>query len=281
MKQHEGDAFSVSHRRSNEPIERVYAIGDVHGRFDLFQQLIAIVEQDHARRPPASTQIILLGDIVDRGPDSAHMVRGCMKLAALSNRFMVLKGNHEEMMVEALTGNMEAFAAWLRFGGTQTLLSWGMSEAELDGPPTMETLHRSAEAVGSEAITWLSKLPLYHQHGDYLFVHAGIRPGVPLRRQKASDLLWIKDDFLDSDVGHGVTVVHGHSIAEGGPVVRANRIGIDTGAYRSERLTALGIEGSSHWILSTGASAQGSSEDAERYPLPTGLGGTSAGQDGI
>lgn len=265
-------------RRSKEPIKRVYAIGDVHGRLDLFQELMAIVEHDHAQRNPVATQIILLGDIIDRGPDSAEMVRGCMKLTALSDRFMVLKGNHEEMMVEALTGNMEAYAAWLRFGGRETLLSWGVAEEALDGPATSETLQSAAKAVGGEAIAWLSKLRLYHQHEDYLFVHAGIRPGVPLRRQRANDLLWIKEEFLDSDVSHGLTVVHGHSIAEDGPVLRANRIGIDTGAYRSERLTALGIEGTSTWTLSTIGEAEGGTEDAERPPSSAGIEGAIAKQ---
>jgi serine/threonine protein phosphatase 1 len=210
-----------------------------------------IIEHDRASRPPVDTQIVLLGDIVDRGPDAARMVRGCMNLTASTDRFLVLKGNHEEMMSKALKGDLYVYGHWLTFGGRETLLSWGVDRQVAEGPATMDNLAAAADTVGSDAISWLEQLPLHYRHGDYLFVHAGIRPGIPLRKQHPDDLLWIKDDFLESNVSHGTMVVHGHTIVEDGPVIRANRIGIDTGAYRSGRLTALAVEGEETWYLNT------------------------------
>ncbi|MBB5716898.1 metallophosphoesterase family protein [Sphingomonas aerophila] len=238
-------------RRELTPVDRVYAIGDVHGRFDLFRDLVELIRQDQAVLPPAFTRIILSGDIVDRGPDSARMIRGRMALTKVSDRFMVLKGNHEEMMERSLRGDLETFEHWLSLGGEQTLLSFGVDPALLQELVTSETLRFAVEAVGEDVIRWLERLPLTHFHDGFLFVHAGIRPGIPIHKQRSEDLLWIRRDFLDDDSTHGVIVVHGHTVVEGGPVIRHNRIGIDTGAYRTGRLTALGIESGKTWILST------------------------------
>lgn len=239
------------YKKPEKTVQRIYAVGDIHGRLDLFSRLMSIVEHDQAVRLPVATQVVLLGDIIDRGPDSARMVRGCMNLTASTRRFVVLKGNHEEMMVKALRGDLTVYANWLAFGGRETLRSWGVDPAVVEGPATMDNLRISADVVGVEVIDWLDELPLHHRHGGYLLVHAGIRPGVSLRKQRQDDLLWITDDFLTSRESHGMTVVHGHSINESGPVIHANRIGIDTGAYRTGRLTALGIENGETWTLNT------------------------------
>ncbi len=240
---------------ASEP-ERIYAIGDLHGRFDLFRALMRMIERDHAARPPAVTRIVLLGDIVDRGPDSARLVRGCMRLSQLNPRFTVLRGNHEEMMVQALRGDLWAYRAWLDFGGRETLLSWDASSALTDDMPGMRELRAAAQWVGRDVIDWLARLPLTLRHEDHLFVHAGVRPGVALERQLPRDLLWIAEEFLDSEEDHGATVVHGHTIAEDGPEVRDNRIGLDTGAYRTGRLTAMGLERGERWFLqATGTAA--------------------------
>lgn len=236
---------------TNGPVGRVYAIGDVHGRYDLFRRLTNIIEHDQAKRLPVRTQMILLGDIVDRGPDSLRMVKGCMSLTAATDRFVILKGNHEQMMVEALRGNLFVYRRWLTFGGRETLLSWGIDEGIVDGPATRDSLRIVADVVGADTIRWLDELPLYHVHDRHLFVHAGIRPGIAIDKQCAEDLLWIKDEFLDSDAAHELVVVHGHTISEHGAVVRTNRIGIDTGAYRTNQLTAIGIEADDTWILQT------------------------------
>lgn len=237
------------------PVGRVYAIGDVHGRLDLLGELIDRIEYDAAGRPPMPTRIVLLGDVIDRGPHSAALVRGLMALTAASDRLVVLKGNHEWMMAEALSGGYEVFGAWLRHGGRETLASWGMAPDRLDGDDPddfelAELCDAARDLVGTRVIVWLSRLPLTYRFRNYLFVHAGIRPGRRLSRQVADDLLWITDDFLGSVQDHGVTVVHGHSISVG-PDVRPNRIGIDTGAYRTGMLTAIGIEAGKSWLLST------------------------------
>jgi serine/threonine protein phosphatase 1 len=248
-------------RNATGSIRRTYAVGDIHGRFDLFRQLMAIVERDQAALAPAVTQIVLLGDIIDRGPDSARMVKGCMRLTASTERFVVLKGNHEDMMVRALRGDLTIYRFWLAHGGRETLQSWDVDPAVSHGPPILKNLQAAAEAVGDEVLDWLDNLPLHHTHGRHLFVHAGIRPGVALRKQRPNDLMWITDEFLNSDAPHGFTVVHGHSIGEDGVVVRSNRIGIDTGAYRTGRLTALGIENGRTWALDTLPPAKIASDD--------------------
>lgn len=236
----------------DEPIERIYAIGDVHGRLDLFARLIARIGRDHEGRSPGAAKIILLGDIIDRGADGAAMVKGCMTLTAASDRFMVLKGNHEEMMVQALSGDLKTYRAWLEFGGRETLLGWGVDVAAVTADATKADLRRAAKTVGPEVLTWLDQLPLYYQYDGFMFVHAGIRPAIPLRQQDPGDMLWITDEFLESDLDHGITVVHGHSIVDSGPDLRTNRIGIDTGAFRTDRLTAIRIERGDVWFTDTG-----------------------------
>jgi serine/threonine protein phosphatase 1 len=236
----------------DEPIERIYAIGDVHGRLDLFARLIARIARDQEGRSPGAAKIILLGDIIDRGADGAAMVKGCMTLTTESDRFMVLKGNHEEMMVQALDGDLKTYRAWLNFGGRETLLGWGVDLAAVAADATKADLRRAAKTVGSEVLTWLDRLPLYYQHEGFMFVHAGIRPAIPIQQQDPGDMLWITDDFLKSDLDHGMIVVHGHSVVDSGPDLRPNRIGIDTGAFRTNRLTAIRIERGNVWFANTG-----------------------------
>jgi len=238
-------------RHTARTVQRVYAIGDVHGRFDLFARLMHLIERDQARRLPVSTMIVLLGNIIDHGPEAARMVRGCRTLSGACDRFVVLKGNHEDMMVEGLRGNPAVYSHWLRSGGTETLLSWGVDPSIADGPPDAENIRIAAAAVGQATIDWLAGLPLYCEYDGYVFAHAGIRPGVSLRKQDPEDLLWIADEFLESDAHHGAMIVHGHTTSEKGPIVRPNRIGIDTGAYRTGQLTALGIEDGRTWTLHT------------------------------
>jgi serine/threonine protein phosphatase 1 len=158
----------MANRDSAKTIKRIYAVGDIHGRYDLFALLMNIIERDQASRTPVATQIVLLGDIVDRGPDSARMVQGCMNLTASTDRFVVLKGNHEDMMVEALNGNLMVYRHWLKFGGRETLLSWGVDQEAADGSATMDDFSNAAKAVGKDVLRWLAKLPLHHRHTDYL-----------------------------------------------------------------------------------------------------------------
>lgn len=248
-------------QEGSRDVDRVYVIGDIHGRLDLFARLVSLIREDHAARGPCATRLVLLGDLVDRGPESAMLVEWCRMLAESSDRFVVLKGNHEALMVEALSGNVETMALWLQLGGRETLVSWGVSPEELQQEPTRLMIRQARRKIGSQTLSWLSSLPLMNRHEGYAFVHAGVRPGLALDRQREDDLLWIRGPFLDSKEDHGAIVVHGHTITEGGPDIRHNRINIDTGAYRTGMLTAIGIESGHTWFLSTETST---SDEAEK-----------------
>lgn len=231
---------------------RVYAVGDVHGRCDLLIEMLDMIEADcRARGAVGSIQIILLGDLIDRGPDSAGVIDLMLELLPLRPHVLCLKGNHEEVFELALDGDMQALGFFLRaMGGRETLLSYGMTPETLDGPVDA-VLHAAVlEHVPSAHREFLRNLPDSYAVGDYLFVHAGIRPGVPLPEQVDSDLRWIREEFLGSRADHGRMIVHGHTITQDIDE-RPNRIGIDTGAFASGHLTAIGLEGTDRWFLST------------------------------
>jgi len=228
--------------------ERVYAIGDVHGCADQLDRLLAAIDTDDATRAPAATTLILLGDLVDRGPDSRRVVERAMALAAASPRVALIKGNHEEMLLRAAEGHRPSLQLFNRYGGRETLMSYGVDAIAYDDASLEElgdtiaahvpAVHRAFLDAGLDHITI----------GDYLFVHAGIRPGVPLAEQVGADLRWIRDPFLSHRGAHEGFVIHGHTITAD-PDVRANRIGIDTGAYEGGPLTAIGLEGADRWFL--------------------------------
>lgn len=227
--------------------QRVYAIGDIHGRLDLLIPLLAHIRDDIASRSTADNHVVLLGDLVDRGPYSAETVEYAADHLPGFATFHILMGNHEEAMLRALdpaedrTENM-----WLKFGGYETLASYGVPVATLgEQIPPVELLHRY---VPERHRQFLEELPDAMRFGDYVFVHAGVRPGVGLDEQNPSDMRWIRNDFLEYRGELGAYIVHGHSISSE-PDVQSNRIGIDTGAYRSGTLTALGLEGERRWLL--------------------------------
>jgi serine/threonine protein phosphatase 1 len=220
--------------------ERVYAVGDIHGRRDLFDALVAAIDADDARRGAADTAIVLLGDLVDRGPDSAGVVAAARSLAS-RRKVRVLCGSFDD--VEVLRG-------FLRFGGRETALSYPIDAKAWNAATLEEAQALLRQAVPLEDIAFIASFEDWVVCGDYLFVHAGIDPGVPLDRQKPGKLRWIREPFLSHRDEHGHVVVHGHSI-EKEPVLRRNRIGIDTGAYASGRLTALGLEGTQRWLIQT------------------------------
>ncbi len=226
--------------------QRVYAVGDVHGRLDLFEVLVEAIEADDAQLGSADTTIVLLGDLVDRGPDSAGVIRAARNLGA-RRKVRTLLGNHEEMFLDALESE-EVLKHFLRYGGRETVLSYPVDpdayhRAELD-----ETLRLMRTAVPQEDIAFLRAFEDQIAIGDYLFVHAGIRPGVPLEQQRVADLRWIREPFLSHRESFGPVVVHGHTIFDEVDFA-PNRIGIDTGAYRTGRLTALGLEGTQRWLI--------------------------------
>jgi serine/threonine protein phosphatase 1 len=228
---------------------RAYAVGDIHGRLDLLETLLDMIRADDAARDMADTQLILLGDLIDRGPESAGVVAFGMRPLDFAT-ITALQGNHEAMMLEGLAGNWDALLSWLRFGGRETLESWGVSPETLDEAPD-RIAEAALAAIPEDQRIWLAERPLSVQFGDYYFVHAGVRPGVPLARQSDHDRLWIRDPFLRSTTRHPAMIVHGHSVTQDVKML-PNRIGIDTGAYASDRLTALGLEGTEQWLLQTG-----------------------------
>ena len=228
---------------------RVYAIGDIHGRLDLLDRLLAMIDDDDSARGPARTELIFLGDLVDRGPDSVGVIERLMALRE-TGHVRYLMGTHEEVFLRAVDGDLRALRFLLRIGGRETLLSYGISDEEYRGLDFEELLAIFQERVPLSHIAFLSDFENMIEVGDYLFVHAGLRPGVAVEDQKTSDLCWIRDDFLDHRDSFGKMVVHGHSITEDIDE-RPNRIGIDTGAFASGRLTAIGLEGDQRWYLST------------------------------
>lgn len=231
--------------------QRVYAIGDIHGHDALFAQLLAMIEADEAARPAAETTIVLLGDLVDRGPDSRGVVDRAIRLGE-TRAVRSLMGNHEEVFLQALKGDEDALKMLIRVGGDATLVSYGISGIEVAGLEPDALVWRLASAVPQAHIDYLAAMENQIQIGDYLFVHAGIRPGVALHLQKSADLRWIREPFLSHKAHHGVMVVHGHSITPEAEL-RDNRLGIDTGAYQSGVLTAIGLEGEERWLLQTNA----------------------------
>ncbi|WP_432770551.1 MAG: serine/threonine protein phosphatase [Sphingopyxis sp.] len=227
--------------------QRVYAIGDIHGRDDLFAQMIDIIRADHAARGPAEITIVLLGDLIDRGPQSAEVVERAMRLRGEFPDTRLLVGNHEECFLAALTGDVRRLRYFMRIGGDATVQSyWG--DDSLADASFEEVAAKLPALVPAEHVNFLGMGEDVIEIGDYAFVHAGIRPGVPLEKQSLTDLRWIRDDFLDDLGDHGKMIVHGHSITPE-PDEKANRIGIDIGAFRSGALAALGLEGEDRWYL--------------------------------
>ena len=228
------------------PGERIYAVGDIHGRLDLFKAIVAAIEADDATCRPAQTTVILLGDLIDRGPDSAGVIAAARALSQ-QQRVRILLGNHEEMLLRALDSD-EVLRHFLRFGGRETVLSY---------LPDPEAYHRAdlataralmQAAIPDEDLEFIRAFEDSITIGDYLFVHAGVHPDTALGEQRTGDLRWIREPFLSHPGSFGPVVVHGHTITEH-PVVRHNRIGLDTGAYRSGRLTALGLQGTQRWLI--------------------------------
>lgn len=227
---------------------RYYVIGDIHGRLDLFEALIAGIEADDAAQHEADTQIILLGDLVDRGPESAGVLEQARQWQAQRN-VRILAGNHEEMFLTSFK-KPEILRHFLKHGGRETLLSYGMSKKQF-GTMTLDELFAALpQLIPQSDLDYMAGFEECIVAGDYLFVHAGIDPSVPIDAQKRSDMLWIRDRFLNHEGPLEKVVVHGHTIFDR-VMDCGNRIGIDTGAFRSGVLTALVLEGDQRRMLQT------------------------------
>lgn len=231
------------------PGHRVYAIGDVHGCLAELESLLALIEDDDRGRSAARTQVILVGDLIDRGPQSAKVVERLMRPLGWAPHH-VLRGNHEDALVSVLNGDLPMLDIWLDNGGDAALASWGVvldEHRQVDDNCLVEIIRR---AIPMDQQQWLSQRKIAYHLGEFFFVHAGIRPRVRLLDQDDFDCLWIRDAFLSSRDRHEAVIVHGHSIADD-VELRPRRIGLDTGAYRTGKLSAVGLEGDACWVLQT------------------------------
>jgi serine/threonine protein phosphatase 1 len=232
----------------------VYAIGDVHGRLDLLEDLLARIREDADRHQADSARsLIFLGDYVDRGPESRGVVDAVMSDLLPGFATVRLLGNHEEAMLSFLDGESDGLD-WLAFGGLETLLSYGVPLRSLpnSGEAVKALQAALSEAVPERHVAFFRRCLLHYTVGDYVFVHAGVRPGIALEKQSQTDMLWIRDDFLRVRAPlPGRVVVHGHTICDL-PQNRGHRINIDTGAFVSGRLTCLVLRGNERHFLSTG-----------------------------
>lgn len=226
--------------------ERYYVVGDIHGRLDLFEALIAAIEAQEAVLSPADTTMVLLGDLVDRGPDSAGVIDRAMAWAA-ARRVRCIAGNHEEMFLRSFddVGTLRHF---LRYGGRETILSYGLDQGRYEGFDLQELQDVMRDLVPAHHRAFLEGLEDIIVAGDYLFVHAGVDPDRSIEEQKTGDLRWIRERFLDSDKAFSHVVIHGHTIFDDVDDA-GTRIGIDTGAYATGRLTALVLEGAEKHCL--------------------------------
>ena len=227
---------------------RFYAIGDIHGCDRLFDALIEAIEADDAEAGPADTTVVLLGDLVDRGPGSAQVIEKA-RAWGQSRKVRYLAGNHEEMFLDSFR-DLGVLRHFLKHGGKETILSYPIAKAEYNTLELDELQERLHTLVPQDHRDFLESFEEMIHAGDYAFVHAGIRPGRPIAEQQPEDALWIRAEFLDSKLDHGKCIVHGHTITDD-VEVRSNRIGIDTGAYYSGRLTCLVLDGESRAVLQT------------------------------
>ena len=233
---------------------RAYVVGDIHGRLDLLDELLGKIHDDLDRNPIKKAVIVFVGDLIDRGPDSAGVIERLRNYARPGVKPIFLLGNHEEVLLRILEGDPSHIAQWLTFGGAQCLASYGADPLTIRGMSDNAALSAIRSAIPVSHAHFLHGFGDSFRFGDYVIVHAGVRPGVALDQQLQSDLRWIRQPFLEDDRDHGFVVVHGHTITDGVDE-RPNRIGIDTGAYASGVLTALVIEGPDRWYLDTNRSS--------------------------
>ena len=228
--------------------QRVYAIGDVHGCLDKLDALLTDIDRDNKGRGHADTTIILLGDLVDRGPDSAGVIERLRRRHEIEPTVRFLMGNHEEVFLSALDGDAKALKFFCRIGGRETILSYGLSADAYERMDYAQLSDWMRSRIPENVQAFLSCFEDMIVIGDYAFVHAGIRPGIPLDEQTKTDLRWIREPFLDHRGMLQKHIVHGHTI-QPDIVVRPHRTGIDTGAYTGGMLSAIGLEGNDVWYL--------------------------------
>lgn len=231
----------------------IYAIGDIHGRADLLAAIHERIAADAQQRAAQRKLVVYLGDYVSRGEDSRRVVDRVREWLPAGFKRICLKGNHEDLLLRFLDGDLDAGRHWFDYDGLDALADYGVTTPDRqarDDTSVAALRDRFAAALPPSHLGFFRSLSVRHRAGDYCFVHGGVRPGVPLAQQNDHDCMWIRKAFLDSNADHGAIVVHGHSIA-GQPEIRHNRIGIDTGAYQTGVLTCLVLEGANAGFLQT------------------------------
>lgn len=226
--------------------QRVYAVGDIHGRADLLARVLGAIAEDLTAFPCAAPVIVTLGDYIDRGPDSARVLS--LLCEPQGAPLVALRGNHEQMLLDFLD-DPQVVNEWRRFGGLETLFAYGVDvRVVMQGAGMDEACADLKRRMPLAHLDFLRATVFNFELGDYYFCHAGVQPGVALEMQSAQDLIWIRDGFLQSARPHGKIIVHGHTPCEA-PEVLGNRINLDTGAYASGLLTCLRLEKSERLLL--------------------------------
>jgi serine/threonine protein phosphatase 1 len=231
-----------------------YAIGDIHGQYDLMMNAFDLIATDRARDGAENSPVVVLGDLCDRGPNSAGVITHLFDRQAAGENLIVLKGNHDRMFSIFLDDpfgqdpRLRAELSWMhpRLGGPATLASYGIREPA--NRPTAQVHAEALAAVPPEHRTWLARLPRYFRRAEAIFVHAGIRPGVEIEAQTEDDLLWIRSDFLEDPRDHGALIVHGHTALDA-PTHYGNRLNLDSSAGYGGPLSTAVIEGRKAWLL--------------------------------
>ncbi|HWM46454.1 MAG TPA: metallophosphoesterase family protein [Xanthobacteraceae bacterium] len=245
--------IELSDVRSDSPAvppgRRVYAVGDIHGRRDLLALLMDRIDADSRSRPVEKPVEIYLGDYIDRGPDSRGVI-DLLIARARTRETICLKGNHEALLLQFMR-QPDVLATWRHYGALPTLASYGLYPSL--NPSETEQKRLSAGLRGAltgDHTRFLASLVPCAAMGDFLFVHAGVKPGIPLSRQTEHDMMWIREDFLKHESSFEKMIVHGHTPVTA-PEFRTNRINVDTGAYATGRLSCVVIEGSDLRVLAT------------------------------
>jgi serine/threonine protein phosphatase 1 len=249
--------MSVDFFKSRRPIRhvlpripedmRLYVVGDIHGRDDLLGHLADSISNDLVNFAHQHVFTIFLGDYIDRGPGSANVIERLAN-SDFSTRLVALRGNHEQVMLQFLEDENQ-MSDWKNFGGLTTLASYGVNISELlRGRGYKQVQQELIEKIPPAHLSFLKGTQSRLAVGDYFFCHAGVRPGIALARQSEQDLLWIRDEFLNWTKPFEKIIVHGHTPVVA-PDIRSNRINIDTGAYATDRLTCLVLQGTEQRFL--------------------------------
>lgn len=232
--------------------KRAYAIGDVHGCYDLLVDLLDKIQRHSESCDDREPHIILLGDLIDRGPKSRQVVDHLLYNRPEFGTYHFIKGNHEEILVKIIDGDSALLNIWFAHGGWQTITSYGATSRDFRNLSLADSIELLRHLIPEEHIEFFRSFDDGIEFGDYFLTHAGVRPGVAIGEQAGKDLRWIREGFLDSKEDFGAVIVHGHTISDD-VTLKNNRIGVDTGAYKSGKLSAVWIAEHEVGILSAEA----------------------------